>query len=89
MPLEVLHMQIRYEGDQILSYQDFIECKLGKNKLKSREELLVKVDWFQYCLIQNLFESDKNFGFREKNMELEEILIVMSRRSSLKIRSNF
>lgn len=51
-PLEMLNLQIK--SDQVLSYQDFIDCKTELKKLKSREEMPIKIDWFQYCQIQNL-----------------------------------
>lgn len=54
--------------------------------MKSREELPMKVTWFQYEQLKSLFEDDKNnYGFTETNPKLEEILLGSESKTISKI----
>lgn len=67
---------IGIQAEQTLAYTDPIDCWAGNYKLKAKENLPLKTDWFKYEQLKNLFDSDKGlYGFRGKNSELEEILL--------------
>lgn len=52
--------------------------KEGENlKLKLREDLPDKVNWFQYSQISDIFDSDYIYiyGFKDNNSPLEDIIL--------------
>lgn len=57
-------------------YRDLIKLEGRKVMLKDEEELESTYNWWSYLQIKNLFNMDKkDFGFRENNTDMENILL--------------
>lgn len=85
-PKKILKLRINNIEGREITNQDCTARVDGKIELKDQQNFPVKIDWFQYVQIRDLFEKDNgNFGFRTKNLKLEQILL----RSSKKFISNF
>lgn len=70
---EVIKSFLEHKGEDWLAYKDLL--LLGEKTKLKMGDLPFNYGWLPYKHIKELYDSDKKFGFRRKNSEIEELLL--------------
>lgn len=75
VPMEIIKLHTDYRPEEKLTYKDLIYWTGTEIKLKEEENISVKIGWWRYNQIKDLFCMDKRtYGFRKEDSELEKVL---------------